>query len=134
MANRKAVIKALESALASAINKALSEQPPDLIRRVGELLVLAADGAGEAGEVHEELPALRELHAKTQRTLDAAQIKASRRNSAAAASPLPAALAAFTPLAKVAQIQGEPPSLMCTPPRAACWCRPLRGHNRSDPI
>ena len=118
-----AAIEALEANLTSAINIAVLERPPDLTRRVGEILLsLAADGAGEAGEAGEagkacgaegELPApLRELRETMQRVLDQEKIGASRTNSAAE-SHLPDALKAFTPLAQEpafkASAHGVPP-------------------------
>ena len=120
-----AAIEALEANLTSAINIAVLERPPDLTRRVGEILLsLAADGAGEAGEAGEagkacgaegELPApLRELRETMQRVLDQEKIGASRTNSAAE-SHLPDALKAFTPLAQEPAFKA---SARCVPPRA----------------
>ena len=122
-----AAIEALEANLTSAINIAVLERPPDLTRRVGEILLslgLAADGAGEAGEAGEagkacgaegELPApLRELRETMQRVLDQAKIGASRTNSAAE-SHLPDALKAFTPLAQEPAFKA---SAHCAPPWA----------------
>ena len=111
-ARRHPALDELEAALTSAVNAALREQPQDIVRRVGELLVQAADAKGPAvAEARPEMPlALRELEERTRQALDEAQIETISSDSAKEEEKLPAELAKFTPLSHEDEFKASSPS------------------------